>query len=251
MLSCIAALYLVGIAGRVSALTAAGRSPHVTAAIQESPDELYKHREDIPSAKRAADLWAARAASGADFEAAWKLSRACYWLGTAGPVKERKAALQRGEAAGRLAVRIAPNKPEGHFWLAANMGELAQLGSLFTALHYKGMIKDELEAVLKTDRAWQEGSADRALGEWYFKVPRFAGGSNKLAEEHLRAALAYNPQSVSTLYFLAEVVADGGRKAEARQLLQQVLDAPIDHDWTPEDRNFKEKAAALLKQLGK
>jgi hypothetical protein len=242
MISCIAVVYLTLSGARL----AAQETP------QESPDELFKHRDDIPSAKRAAELWAARAAGGTDFEAAWKLSRICYWLGTAGPEKERKAALARGEQAARQAVKIAPDKPEGHFWMAANMGELAQQGSMFAGLHYKGMIKAELEAVLKIDPGWQEGSADRALGEWYFKVPGFAGGSNKIAEDHLRAALTYNAQSTATLFFLAEVVADDGRrKAEAKALLQQVADAPLDPDWVPEDTNFKLKAAALLKKLGK
>ena len=109
-----------------------------------------------------------------------------------------------------------------------------------------GDIKDELETVLRLDPAYQQGSADRALGRWYFKVPRLFGGSRKLAEEHLRTSLKYNPNSTVSHFFLAELLLDDGRKAEARMELQRVLDAPLDPDWMPEDREFKEKARSLI-----
>ena len=55
-------------------------------------------------------------------------------------------------------------------------------------------------------------------------MPGLFGGSEATAEQHLRKALTYNPRSTATLFFLSEVVAERGRTAEARTLLQQVLD---------------------------
>jgi tetratricopeptide (TPR) repeat protein len=103
-----------------------------------------------------------------------------------------------------------------------------------------------LQKVLNMDPSWQQGSADRALGWWYHQVPGLFGGSEERAEMHLRKALTYNPNSTVTLFFLSQVVLDRGRKEEARRLLQQVLDAPLDPDWTPEDKEFKAKARADL-----
>jgi hypothetical protein len=94
-----------------------------------------------------------------------------------------------------------------------------------------------------------KGSADRALGRWYNEVPRLFGGSNKESEAHLRKSLIYYPQSTVTLYFLAETLLDENKKAEAKAALQQVIDAPIDPDWGPEDRDYKEKARKLLSEL--
>jgi hypothetical protein len=37
-----------------------------------------------------------------------------------------------------------------------------------------------------------------------------------------------------------------GRKADAREALQKVLDAPLSAEWAPEDREWKQKARALL-----
>jgi uncharacterized membrane protein len=216
----------------------------------EDPDALYKQRENIPAAEKAEQIWAERFAKDPkDFESAWKAARARYWLGTHAPEKSRKAFLESGIAAGRGAIALAPNKPEGHFWVAANMGSLAESFGLRQGLKYRGDIKDELETVLRLDPAFQQGSADRGLGRWYFKVPGLFGGSNRKSEEHLRKSLTYNPTSASSLYFLAETLIDLGRKPEARTVLEKLLAAPVDPDWAPEDRDFKQKASVLVKTL--
>jgi hypothetical protein len=217
------------------------------------PDALYANRESLVSATKAADVWAARlAANPKDFESAWKLARARYWLGTNGlPEGERKPALEQGTAAGRIAATLAPGRPEGHFWMAANMGALAESFGLRQGIKYRGPIRDALETVLKLAPAFQQGSAERALGRWYFKVPGLFGGSNKKSEEYLRKSLTYNRQSIISHIFLAETLADMSRKDEARKEAQAAIDAPIDPDWAPEDRRFKQQAEALLKRLSR
>jgi tetratricopeptide (TPR) repeat protein len=217
----------------------------------EDPDALYKDREHLASAKKAADIWAARlAANPRDFDSAYRLAQARYWLGTNGlPEPERKPALEAGIAAARTAIALNPNRPEGHFWLAANMGALAESFGLRQGIKYRGQIKDALLTTLKLDPAFLDGSADRALGRWYFKVPGMFGGSNKESEAHLRKSLTYNPNSIISHIFLAETLADMGRKDDARKEAQAAIDAPVDPNWAPEDRRFKETAKRLLQQL--
>jgi len=218
-----------------------------TAQLAPNPDALYAGREDLPKAREAAATWATRLKENPkDFESAWKLARAKYWLGGHAPQAERKALLEEGIAAGRAAVAIEPNKPEGHFWIAANMGALAESFGMRQGLKYRGEIKNELLTVLKLDPAFQKGSADRALGRWYFKVPGLFGGSDQKSVEHLRKSLTYDPNSSASRFFLAETLLDRGKKEDARAELQKVIDGPIDPDWAPEDREFKEKAKQLL-----
>lgn len=78
--------------------------------------------------------------------------------------------------AGESAIRLASDRREGRFWLAANMGRLAESF---------GIVQAE------------------------------------------------------------------GRTEEARVLLRRVIDAPFDAEWAPEDREFKQKSAALLKKIGR
>jgi hypothetical protein len=133
--------------------------------------------------------------------------------------------------------------------MAANMGALAESFGMGQGLKYRGRIRDELQRVLAIDPGWQQGSADRALGWWYHKVPGLFGGSEKKAEEHLRKALAFNPRSTASLYFLAEVLLEAGKKADAKAMYQKVLDVTADPDWGPEDRDFKAKAAAKIQTI--
>src|SRR6185295_8957625 len=68
--SCIGSLY-------ISAMLLPGLARPVLA---QSADALYADREELASARRAADLWSAALVNNPrDFESAWKLSRADYW----------------------------------------------------------------------------------------------------------------------------------------------------------------------------
>ncbi len=232
------------IGGAATHALAADGAPQSSA----NPDELYAARENLASAKRAADLWAAHADT--DYESAWKLARVCYWIGTEGSKPDRRDALARGLKAGQSAIALGPDRPEGHFWLAANMGATAEAGGMMQGLKYRGAIKRELERTIAIQPDWQEGSAECALGRWYFEVPGWGfGGSHSKAKDLLRGVLAKHPDSLTALSFLADVLIDEGKDAEARPLLQRVLDAPIDPEWAPDDENFKKIAREKMATL--
>lgn len=220
------------------------------AATRSDADALYAGREDLASARQAEAVWAERLRQDPkDFTAAWKLARVRYWLGGHAAVNERKGTLEAGIAAARTAAALQPARPEGHFWIAANMGALAESFGLRQGLKYRGSIRDALHVVLKIDPSFQLGSADRALGRWYFKVPGLFGGSDRKSEEHLRRSLTYGPNNTVSHYFLAETLLGMDRKGEAIQHLQKVIDVPVDPDWAPEDREYKGKAQRLLQTL--
>jgi hypothetical protein len=216
----------------------------------QDADALYADRGHLASASRAAELWMAAAADDPKaFEPAWKLARVSYWLGSHAAERERRGYLECGIDAGRRAILLSPGRPEGHFWMAADMGALAESFGLRAGLKYRKPIKDALETVLRIDPAFMDGSADRGLGRWYYKVPRLFGGSSKEAEAHLRASLRYNPHSIITHFFLAELLADNDRVTEARTELQTVIDTPVSGEWAPEEEDYKARARAMLPRL--
>ena len=166
----------------------------------QDADVLYANRAVLADAVKAAAIWQARIdRDPKDFEAAWKRARAGYWIG--GHEKDQAArdrAYDQGMAAARQAIGARPNAPDGHFWLAANMAGYAQDHGVRGGLKYRGDIRDSLEKTLSLDPAFLQGSADRALGRWYFKVPGLFGGSKKKSEEHLRKSLTYDPNSIAS-----------------------------------------------------
>jgi tetratricopeptide (TPR) repeat protein len=221
------------------------------AASGQDADALYANRAVLADAKKAAAVWQARIDRDAkDFEAAWKRARAGYWIG--GHEKdpsERDRAYEQAMAAARAAIAARPNAPEGHFWLAANMGGYAEDHGIRGGLKYRGDIRASLEKTLALDPAFLQGSADRALGRWYYRVPGLFGGSKKKSEEHLRKALTYNPRSIISHIFLAETLEALDRKDEAIAELKQVVDLSPDPDWLPEDTEFKQQAKTMLQRL--
>ncbi len=228
-----------------------GPTPQLEAQQPPNPDRLYADREQLPSALAAAAAWEVRLTTNSrDFEAAWKLARACYWLGGHVPAEDRRRQCERGIEAGRRAVAIEDRRPEGHFWMAANMGALAESFGLRAGLKYRGPVKRELEIVLAIDPSYQEGSADRALGRWNLRVPGLFGGSRTRSVEHLKRSLTYDPGNAASHYFLAETYLAMKRRDDARQELLHVLEAPLLPEWIPEVREFKEKARAQLAELG-
>jgi len=221
-----------------------------TSGADDSPDALYAGREDLAKARRALEIWNAQvSAAPSNFEAAWKASRARYWLGHHDALAARRAHLEAGVQVGRAAAALEPGRAEGHFWAAANMGALAESFGLRQGLKYRAAIRESLERARASDPSYLGGAPDRALGRWYFKVPGLFGGSNENALMHLQRSLTYKADSTVTRYFLAETLLDMDRTAEARTELQRVIDAPFDPDWAPEDREWKAKARALMGRI--
>src|SRR5258708_19168538 len=95
-----------------------------TSSQAEDPEELYRYRDNLPSAKRAAELWELHARYS--FEPAWKLARISYWLGTKLPEAERRAALERGVNAGETAGPRAAGPPARPFSACPNTGARPQ-----------------------------------------------------------------------------------------------------------------------------
>lgn len=214
----------------------------------DDPDRLFSRR-DAPSVAKATAIWKSQlAAHPTDAEAAWKLSRALYWsAANATEARDtRRTLLQDGVAVARRAVAIAPSRPEGHFWMAANMGLLAETFGRREGLRYHDDIKKALDAVIAADPAFLQGSAQRALGRWYATVPGMFGGNKTLGEQHLRRALDYKRDSAITMVLLAELLIETGRRDDARPLLEAASTAPDDPEWAPEDRRFRERARARL-----
>ena len=198
-------------------------------------------------ARRAAEMWAAELAQNpASFDAAWKLARASYWLGGHAQQSERRKFLEQGIEAGRKAVAIEPNRPEGHFWIAANMGSLAESFGMMQGLKYRKQIKEELETVLGLEPGFQSGSAQSRARALVLQGSRPLWGKQQARGGVFAPIAEYDVNNTVSHYFLAEVLIDEKRDDEARTELQKVIDAPPNPDWEPENQDYKARARVRL-----
>jgi tetratricopeptide (TPR) repeat protein len=217
-------------------------------------DKYYAARGSIENARQAvAVMRRARMSDYSNYEVAWKLSEYNYYLGEHESDENEKAkldAFREGIAAGEAAVRLAPDKPDGHFWLGANRGGRAQVQGPLYALSDVPDIRREMETVIKLDEGYQEGSAYLALGEIDLDLPELMGGDRKRAVEELEKGLRFGEDNAMLRLRLAEAYYEVKRKEDARAQAQAILKMKPDPKYMPEYQEAADGARQLLKKLG-
>jgi len=252
--SALISLVLGGVACRNNALEAnpnlgAADAKVATSKIAEA-DPLYEAREDMNKARVAVTaLRQAHTADYGNYEAAWKLSRAAFYVGDRTDTDaERDAMFREGTDAGKAAVQLQPTKPEGHFWLGANYGGTAAHSTLSNLSSFRD-IKGEMEAVLKLEESYQGYSAYLGLGRLYLRAPRVLGGDVAKAVEYLEKGVKLNPNNTVMRYELAEAYAADNRHADAKKQIETLLAATPDPKYIAEHKDAVEKAKKLQEKL--
>jgi hypothetical protein len=216
----------------------------------ERAEALYAKRADLGRVREAIRLLAQGQTAGrADFETAWRTAKFCYYLAAhTTEAKEREATFKTGVSAGKAAVALQPARPEGHFWLGANLGKRAELAGGLGALGAVDDVRKAMNAVVKADPGYQGGSAYLILGQIDLKTPALLGGSKRRAVEWMEKGLAFGSQNAFLRLGLAEAYLAVKRGADARRQLDFILEMKPDPDYLPE---YEEAVAAARKLLEK
>ena len=214
-------------------------------------ESLYAGREDLNKARVAvATLRQARTADYGNYEAAWKLARAAFYVGDhTDNDSERDDMFREGIEAGKAAVTLQPNKPDGHFWLGANYGGSAAHSTLANLSSFND-IKGEMDAVLKINESYEGYSTYLGLGRLYLEAPHVLGGDVKQAIEYLEKGIKFSPNNTMMRAELAQAYIASNRNADAKKQIETVLAATPDPQHTPEHKDAIAKAQKLLQRLG-
>jgi hypothetical protein len=217
------------------------------AELVKQADELYAQREDLSHIRDGlAKLRGARAAEPNNYETAWRLAKFNYYLGDNTTDKaERDKAFEDGVEAARAAIKLQPDKPEGHFWLGANLGGQAKV-SVLSGIADTDEIRREMETVLKLDEGFMSGSAYMVIGQVYRESPKMMGGDPKKAVEYLEKGLKYGETNPLLRLRLAEAYIDVDRKADARKQLDTIINMTPDPNYLPEHKKAVAEARKLI-----
>lgn len=210
-------------------------------------DQLYGQRADLLLLRRGiVSLRQARTKDPGNYDAAWKLSKFNYYLAThTDDSKERDTAFRDGIDAGKTAVQLQNEKPDGHFWLGANYGGAAE-HSTIQGLATVNDIRDEMQTVLRLNEGYQDGSAYMVLGLVYLNAPSIVGGDPKKAVEEMEKGLRFGEPNAFLHLHLAEAYKKVGRNDDARKEIKKILSMTPDPNYVPE---YKESSAAAQKLL--
>ncbi|HZI60242.1 MAG TPA: TRAP transporter TatT component family protein [Pyrinomonadaceae bacterium] len=213
-------------------------------------EALWEGREDLAKVRVAvAALRQARTADYSNYEAAWKLARASFYVGDhTENDDERDNMFRGGTEAGKSAVKLQPDKPEGHFWLGANYGGAASHSTIANLSSFND-IKTEMEAVLRIDETYQGYSAYLGLGRLYLQAPRMFGGDTSKAIEYLEKGVKLNPNHSLMRYHLAQAYESDNRDGEAKKQLETVMGTTPDPKYMAEHKDAVEKSKKLLEQI--
>lgn len=214
-------------------------------------ESLYEGREDLNKARVAvATLRQARTADYGNYEAAWKLARAAFYVGEhTDNDSERDDMYREGIEAGKAAVTLEPNKADGHFWLGANYGGNAAHSTLAGLSSFRD-IKTEMDAVLKIDESYESYSVYLGLGRLYLEAPTVLGGNSKQAIEYLEKGLKLNPNHTMMRAELAQAYIANNRNADAKKQIETVLSTTPDPKHIAEHKDALAQAQKLLQRMG-
>jgi tetratricopeptide (TPR) repeat protein len=210
-------------------------------------DAIWSQRGDLAKLKESMELYQkVLAQDSINVEALWKLSRACWWLGTHSPEEEKLAIFEKGMDYGKRAVLLKEDCAPCHYWLGVNYGVYGEVKGVLKSLSLVEPIKEEMNKVIQLDPGFMHGGAYRILGRMAYKLPWFAGGSKKESVEYLKKALEYGPNSFLTRLFLAETYLAMDEKELAKKELEWCLNAPEPAD--PGDKEDRRKAQKLYQE---
>ena len=213
-------------------------------------EPLYEAREDMTRARVAVTaLRQGHSADYGNYEAAWKLARAAFYVGDrTDNDSERDDMFREGIQAGKAAVQLQPDKPEGHFWLGANYGGEAAHSTLSNLSSFQD-IKREMEAVLKIDESYQGYSAYVGLGRLYLQAPKVLGGDVNKAIEYLEKGIKLNPNNTVMRLYLANAYEAANRNADAKKQIETLTAITPDPKYVAEHKDAVEKSKKLLARI--
>lgn len=246
---CFLAFFSLG--GCSSATEQASETPKEDVPVAEfisRADALFAKRDDLAQVRSGIELLKrVRQDDRRNYEAAWKLARMNFYLGKySSDEKESTQALDEGIDAGGVATRIEPEKPDGYFWMAANLGEKAKRNPV-TGLASIGQIREAMGKVISLDPGYEGASAYDGLAQIELRTS-LVGGSARKAIEHLEKAIEIEKENSYLYLHLGKAYQLIGRKVDAKKQFDQVVNMKPTAGYEFEHKEAQAEAKKMLEK---
>jgi tetratricopeptide (TPR) repeat protein len=210
-------------------------------------DDCFLGRRELAYVRKAIELIRQQVAIDPDdYEAWWRRAEFTCYMARHTSGKEKEEYLEEGIAAGRKAVALWPNRAEGHFWLGVNLGLEAEQRGYFRGLMMVDSIRKELELVVKLDPNYEQAGGERTLARLDYRAPFFKGGDKARSIKLLLDALKRFPHNSLARLYLADSYLAMGRRQEAREQLEIILNLCPDPQYGPEQEENQARARERL-----
>lgn len=237
-----------GCANPASTETAAsGASAEQIAAARTAAEKLFDKRTDVANLREAVSVVGkVRDPNKRDFDVESSFARYNYFLGrNSTDEAESEKAFNAGKEAARIAANINPDRPEGHFWYAANLGELCKRSPVTVGLRYVGEVREEMNKVIQIDPGFQGATAYDVLAQIELAT-RIKDGSAEKAVQYLEKAIELEKENSNLHLHLAEAYLVLNKNAEAKKQLDIVLAMKPSAEYLPEHNEAVQEAKKLI-----
>lgn len=230
--------------------TDAGTSPRKNVNVPEilkKADQLFGERENVAKLREAIKILSeARNADNRNYEVEWTFAKYNYFLAMQSDSdKEVEAVLKEGEKAALIATRMEPDKADGFFWFAANLGESARLSPLTVGIRRVDEIRNALKKVIEIQPDYQGASAYDGLARIELESG-LVGGKTQKAIDYLEKGLELEKNNSNIRINLARAYLRSDRNAEAKTQLEYVIKMEPDRDYKIEYQVNLKEAKRLL-----
>lgn len=214
-------------------------------------EKLFGERTDIEKLRSAVKtLGAARNPDQRNYEVEWKFAKYSYFLGKVEQSEQDAIEVfEKGRDAGRIASRVDPNKPDGHFWYGANLGELSRISPVTVGIKSVDDIRESMNSVIAIDPNYQNGSAYDALGQLEIATRTLKGGTTEKAIEFYEKGVELSPDNANLRLHLAEAYLFAKKDADAKKQLNVLFTLTPNPLYEAEHKVAVEKGKDLLKRL--
>lgn len=182
----------------------------------------------------------------------------CYYYKAAFVVRTKKWQKKNyliGRTLGERAYKKYPKNKGILLWYIAHVSKYGEAQGIIASA--KNGLADKIKTLtrqlMELDPKFSDGSPHRIMGVINYKVPYIplflTWPSKEVAEEHLKKALAVNPNAIANLYYYAEFLVEEKRNAEAKVILTRLLKIAPRKDALIEDLYDISMAKKLLNQI--
>ena len=203
-------------------------SPNAFAATIEQVNQVfYNYDKDIANIQKAIGMYKAIIQDTRDptvlYQAYTGMSMAYLTLGDFAHLDHTDAVkdYEAGKRAAWKAIAINPKGSDACFWYAGNIGRLAQRQFFLKAVLVLPTFLVYLSRAHQLDP--KSLFVLEAYAELYYQLPGAFGGSDEKSIQYIHEVLKIDPRYTMPLTTLAKVYISEGRYAEARNVLDRVL----------------------------
>lgn len=215
-------------------------------------DSCWQNREDLTNQQIIASYLMTQPSVPQDYEIAWKTARLVYFIGNYGTGENRfvnsgdgVTLFNYGVTAGKIAKQLKPNRVEGNYWYAIDLGSYGLAKGILSSASNAKYGMAALKVSISIDPSYQNYGGSRILGRYYQELPGIFGGDADKAYKLISSAVKNAPTFSNNWVFLGQFYLSGGQYANALTSCQKALNMPA-QDGKYEELRYKKEAKQCI-----